>query len=74
MLPFLKYNKKQQSGIATQFMGEKPSSIRAAADLIQAIENKDENAVADAFKKCFLECEKEPHEEASQLSDESDSD
>lgn len=47
-----------------QHMGEKSSILSAAADLLQAIEAKDENAMAAAFKKAFKACESEPHDEA----------
>lgn len=68
MLPFLKHKKEAAVSVpSVQHMGGEPSPmIKAARDLIHAVESKDESAVAEAFKACFQECESQPHEEAGE--------
>lgn len=69
MLPFLRKRKEAAVSTAptTIHMGGEPSpENKAARDLIEAIESKNEAGVMAAFKACFQECESEPHEEAGE--------
>lgn len=70
-LPFLKYSKDKRAdgGVITQHLGEVPEGVKAASDLIKAIESKDEDAVLAAFTRMFKACEKQPHDEAPHESD-----